>query len=213
VVDAARGASRVDRVVVATDDERIAVAGAAGGERASRERITPRARIAWKRRRRLGGDVVLNLQGDEPTLTAEAVDLLASAFDDPSVKMATLAIRGVTETERWTLTPRRSWWTGSATPSTSLGRRSRTVARGRRCGRSKPGRGGVEARRDAIPAAGARGVREGREERSGHRGSRAVARLSLGWKIRVVEVLDSPYVERPGRQPCGGSPSPGEGAR
>ena len=96
VVDAARSASRVDRVVVATDDERIAAAARTADAEARLTRSdhatgTDRVEEAVQG---LEGDVVLNLQGDEPTLTPDAVNRLAGAFDDPSVRMATLSIRG-----------------------------------------------------------------------------------------------------------------------
>ena len=102
VVEAALGAGRVDRVFVATDDERIAaVAREAGAEarltRADHPTGTDRVAECVEG---LGADVVLNLQGDEPLLRPEAVDSLAEAFADPEVRMATLAVRGVTELER-----------------------------------------------------------------------------------------------------------------
>lgn len=40
---------------------------------------------------RTGGDVVINVQGDEPLVDGEVVDTLIEAFKDGSVQMATLA--------------------------------------------------------------------------------------------------------------------------
>jgi 3-deoxy-manno-octulosonate cytidylyltransferase (CMP-KDO synthetase) len=102
VVAAARSAGRVDRVIVATDDERIATAAAVEGAEVRMTRPdhrtgTDRAAEAVEG---LGADIVLNLQGDEPMLRAEWIDALVGAFDDPDVSIATLGVRGVTEAER-----------------------------------------------------------------------------------------------------------------
>jgi len=102
VVGAVREARRVDRVLVATDDERIARAARSAGAEARMTRgdhATGTDRVA-EAARGLGADVVLNIQGDEPMLRPESVDALVAAFDDPEVEMATLGVRGVTEAER-----------------------------------------------------------------------------------------------------------------
>jgi len=102
VVEAARGAARVDRVLVATDDERIARAATAEGAdvRMTRpDHATGTDRVA-EAVAGLGAEIVLNLQGDEPLLRPESVDRLVGALDDPAVSMATLGVRGVTEAER-----------------------------------------------------------------------------------------------------------------
>jgi 3-deoxy-manno-octulosonate cytidylyltransferase (CMP-KDO synthetase) len=102
VVEAALAAERVDRVFVATDDERIAAAAREAGAEARLTRadhLTGTDRVA-ECVEGLAAEVVLNLQGDEPLLRPEAVDSLAAAFEDPGVQMATLAVRGVTELER-----------------------------------------------------------------------------------------------------------------
>jgi 3-deoxy-manno-octulosonate cytidylyltransferase (CMP-KDO synthetase) len=95
VVEAARRASRLTRIIVATDDDRIAHAVQAfGGEvvmtRADHASGTDRvAEVA-------AGipmiDVVVNLQGDEPEVSGEALDLVATLLErDPAAPMATLA--------------------------------------------------------------------------------------------------------------------------
>jgi 3-deoxy-manno-octulosonate cytidylyltransferase (CMP-KDO synthetase) len=102
VVAAAREARRVDRVIVATDDERIAAAGSdAGAEiRMTRaDHVTGTDRVA-EAIVGVEAEVILNLQGDEPTLLAGSVDRLVAAFDDPSVEMATLAVKGVGREDR-----------------------------------------------------------------------------------------------------------------
>jgi 3-deoxy-manno-octulosonate cytidylyltransferase (CMP-KDO synthetase) len=98
VVAAAAAAERVDRVVVATDDERIAaVAREAGAEvamtRADHATGTDRVAEAVAGD---GAEIVLNLQGDVPLLEPADVDRLADAFRDPDVRIATLGVRGAT---------------------------------------------------------------------------------------------------------------------
>jgi 3-deoxy-manno-octulosonate cytidylyltransferase (CMP-KDO synthetase) len=89
-------ASRVDAVIVATDDARIADAvrafgGQAWTTRADHATGTDRlAEVAAA----LPCDIVVNVQGDEPLVAPEAIDaLVAPLQDDPSLEMATLARR------------------------------------------------------------------------------------------------------------------------
>jgi 3-deoxy-manno-octulosonate cytidylyltransferase (CMP-KDO synthetase) len=95
--------SRADRVLVATDDERIAAAVRGfGGEavltRADHPSGTDRvAEVA----RGLDADVIVNLQGDEPLLPPEHLDLLPELLRrDPAADVATLAVP-VTTLEQW----------------------------------------------------------------------------------------------------------------
>lgn len=94
VWERARRLTAVDRVVVATDDERIARTVAAFGgtaimTRADHPSGTDRVAEAVR------GDaaaVVLNLQGDEPTFDVKAVDALVRLLlEDPGIEMGTLA--------------------------------------------------------------------------------------------------------------------------
>ena len=82
-------------VVVATDDERIFSTVTERGYRAvmtspDHQSGTERCLEAYQL---LGepADVLINLQGDEPFIADEQIRLLISAFDDPSVDLATLA--------------------------------------------------------------------------------------------------------------------------
>ena len=101
VAAAAAAAKRVDRVLVATDDDRIAEAARQAGvevvmTRADHATGTDRVAEAVAGE---SADVVLNVQGDVPLLEAAEVDRLVEAFEDPSVRMATLGVRGATAEE------------------------------------------------------------------------------------------------------------------
>src|SRR5271170_5505093 len=87
-------ARSIERVIVATDDERIATpVRAAGGEtmmtspahQSGTDRI---AEVASK----IGGDVFLSVQGDQPFIAPADLDALSAAMrGDASIQMATLA--------------------------------------------------------------------------------------------------------------------------
>ena len=85
-------ASSVSRVIVATDDLRIATTVIAfGGEvkltRADHPSGTDRlAEVAAK----LDCDIVVNVQGDEPLIDPGAIDEAVAAFADPAVLISTL---------------------------------------------------------------------------------------------------------------------------
>ena len=94
-LEAARHCRRASRVVVATDDERVAAAvRAAWGEavmtspgcRSGTDRVAEAARGIP------GEDLVLNVQGDEPETDPAALDALVEAMEaDLTVEMGTLA--------------------------------------------------------------------------------------------------------------------------
>jgi 3-deoxy-manno-octulosonate cytidylyltransferase (CMP-KDO synthetase) len=87
--------SEVHDLAVATDDERIAdcVRGFGGKvvmtspDHASG---TDRCGEAAKAMQPNDNDVVINIQGDEPLISPKEIHLLASAFENPSVQIATL---------------------------------------------------------------------------------------------------------------------------
>jgi 3-deoxy-manno-octulosonate cytidylyltransferase (CMP-KDO synthetase) len=95
VWERARSARGIDRLVIATDDERIATAARSFGaevEMTSQTHASGTDRVAEVARRCPAFDLVLNLQGDEPELDAEAVGRLVTAMrEDRGVRMATLA--------------------------------------------------------------------------------------------------------------------------
>ena len=93
-----RRAGSVSRVLVATDDERIlrAVAGF-GGEavmtRADHRSGTERVAEVAARAEGGGGEIFVNVQGDEPLIEPAAVDAAVEALRaDKSVAVATLAV-------------------------------------------------------------------------------------------------------------------------
>jgi 3-deoxy-D-manno-octulosonate 8-phosphate phosphatase (KDO 8-P phosphatase) len=94
-------AARVDRVVVATDDERIAeVVVGAGGEVAMTSPDLPSGSDrVWAAAQGLTHSIVVNVQGDEPLLPGSVVDaLVARLDDDPTYDIATPVIRVRAET-------------------------------------------------------------------------------------------------------------------
>jgi 3-deoxy-manno-octulosonate cytidylyltransferase (CMP-KDO synthetase) len=95
VLEAVRHCTRAARVVVATDDDRIAAAvRAAWGEAimTSPECRSGTDRAAEAAARLPGEDLVVNVQGDEPEIESAALDALIAAMEgDLSVEMGTLA--------------------------------------------------------------------------------------------------------------------------
>jgi 3-deoxy-manno-octulosonate cytidylyltransferase (CMP-KDO synthetase) len=93
VVERARLAKRVDRVIVATDDERIvkAVEGFGGEARMTRtEHRTGTERVAEVGARE-EGDVFVNVQGDEPLLDPHAIDVAVnSLLEEPQASISTV---------------------------------------------------------------------------------------------------------------------------
>lgn len=84
-----------DRVIVATDDERIAshVRDFGGRvEMTSAEHRSGTDRIA-EVMQRIGcqNDVIVNVQGDEPFISAAQLEQIKTLFDDPTCQIATLA--------------------------------------------------------------------------------------------------------------------------
>ncbi|UCD27867.1 MAG: 3-deoxy-manno-octulosonate cytidylyltransferase [Planctomycetota bacterium] len=96
VYEAVSGARLVDRVVVATDDERIADAVRAFGGEAimtRRDHNTGTDRVA-EAAGRINADLIVNVQGDEPEMEPEAVDTLVELMQSrPEAPMGSLACR------------------------------------------------------------------------------------------------------------------------
>jgi 3-deoxy-manno-octulosonate cytidylyltransferase (CMP-KDO synthetase) len=94
VYERAKLATRADRVIVATDDDRIlqAVHAFGGDARMTRpDHRTGTERVAEVAAHE-AGDVFVNVQGDEPLLDPAAVDIAIGALvDDPQAAIATVA--------------------------------------------------------------------------------------------------------------------------
>jgi 3-deoxy-manno-octulosonate cytidylyltransferase (CMP-KDO synthetase) len=92
-VEAARRAGAVDRLIVATDDERIQRPVAAAGfevRMTSPDHPTGTDRLA-EVAAGLDDDVLVNIQGDEPLIEVDLIaSLVAPLRDDPDLQMGTL---------------------------------------------------------------------------------------------------------------------------
>ena len=95
VVEAASRATKLSRVIVATDDARIAEAVAKfGGEAIMTRADHPSGtdRVAEVAAAIPGAGIIVNLQGDEPEVSGHALDLVVSLLEnDAEANMATLA--------------------------------------------------------------------------------------------------------------------------
>jgi len=92
VYEGVQEARLVDRIIIATDDERIREAAALFGaetrmtsaaHRSGTERAAEVAQI-------IDNNIIINVQGDEPLITGKLVDSLVEALQDEAVPMASL---------------------------------------------------------------------------------------------------------------------------
>lgn len=94
-VEAASKNSKTDAVIVATDDEEIlSVVEGLGyaAEMTSVEHRSGTDRVAEVARRHPEFEIVVNLQGDEPGISGEAIDLAVSMLEqNPGIMLSTLA--------------------------------------------------------------------------------------------------------------------------
>ena len=94
VYERAKEAKRPNAVLVATDHELVyqAVQGFGGQVMmTSPDHPTGTDRLAEVAKEHPEADIIINVQGDEPLIAPEVIDLLAGAFDgDPELNMATL---------------------------------------------------------------------------------------------------------------------------
>lgn len=95
VYEAARACAAFDDVMIATDDERVADIARTFSDSVEMTRSdheTGTDRVAEVAERRADADVVVNVQGDQPFVTAEMLDALVAPFSaKSSPSMATLA--------------------------------------------------------------------------------------------------------------------------
>jgi 3-deoxy-manno-octulosonate cytidylyltransferase (CMP-KDO synthetase) len=93
VYEQALTSTKLDEVVVATDDERILLHINNLGYRAiltSDQHQSGTDRCAEVANKLPGFDVIINIQGDEPFIDPKQIDLLCSCFADPETVLATL---------------------------------------------------------------------------------------------------------------------------
>ncbi|MBC8383547.1 MAG: 3-deoxy-manno-octulosonate cytidylyltransferase [Candidatus Cloacimonetes bacterium] len=105
VYERARSAKNINRVIVATDSQKIFdVVNGFGGEvvmtsdkcRSGTDRVAEAAEIL----RLDENDVIVNVQGDQPLMHPECIDeLVRPFFDDPDIEISTLAFRIIKEKE------------------------------------------------------------------------------------------------------------------
>lgn len=95
VYEAARTAKNLERVIVATDDERIIQAARDFGAEA--QMTSPSHRSGTDRVaeviRGIDTPLVINIQGDEPLIKGEAIDKLVESLQDERIPMVTLAVK------------------------------------------------------------------------------------------------------------------------
>lgn len=94
-IERCQGSKKVDRVLVATDDERILEEARACGEEgvmtsSGHNSGTERSAEAYRRMSE-DPDIVIDVQGDEPFILPEQIDRLIELLEEPSVNIATLA--------------------------------------------------------------------------------------------------------------------------
>jgi 3-deoxy-manno-octulosonate cytidylyltransferase (CMP-KDO synthetase) len=102
VYEGALKSQKIDTLIVATDDERIfSEVKRFGGEVLMTSENHPNGtqRCHEVLATYSDYDVVINIQGDEPLVRFEQLDLLLNAFDDSQVEIATLGIRTVKSEE------------------------------------------------------------------------------------------------------------------
>jgi 3-deoxy-manno-octulosonate cytidylyltransferase (CMP-KDO synthetase) len=95
VYEAAQTAQSLERVIVATDDERILHAAQNFGANARMTSSSHRSgtdRVA-EITESINTPLVINIQGDEPLIRGEVIDELVKALQDEDIPMATLAIK------------------------------------------------------------------------------------------------------------------------
>lgn len=94
VIEGVRSAKSIKQLIVATDDTRIeSLCKELGVDVVMTDSDLPSGSDrVWAAIKSIDCDVVVNVQGDEPLITAELLDRLVAPFQkDPSLEMATLA--------------------------------------------------------------------------------------------------------------------------
>ncbi len=93
VIEGAKQSRKIEEILVATDDQRIAEVAEKSGVRAvmTASELPSGSDRVWAAIADLDCDVAVNIQGDEPLLSGGLLDELVTPFQvDPSLDMATL---------------------------------------------------------------------------------------------------------------------------
>ncbi|MGB4774456.1 MAG: 3-deoxy-manno-octulosonate cytidylyltransferase [Daejeonella sp.] len=101
VYEQAKKTKSLSKVIVATDDQRIVDHVLSfGGEviMTSAQHQSGTDRCAEIAEKHPGFDIFINIQGDEPLINPEQIDLLGKCFNEPEVQLATL-IKKINTTE------------------------------------------------------------------------------------------------------------------
>ena len=102
VYEGALKSSKIALLIVATDDERIVKEVLRFGGNVEMTKNTHQSgtdRCAEVAARYPGFDVIINIQGDEPLVDHRQLDLLINAFQDTSVKIASIATKKISAEE------------------------------------------------------------------------------------------------------------------
>ncbi len=102
VYEGALKSSKIALLIVATDDERIVKEVLRFGGNVEMTKNTHQSgtdRCAEVAVRHPGFDVIINIQGDEPLVDHRQLDLLINAFQDTSVKIASIATKKISAEE------------------------------------------------------------------------------------------------------------------
>lgn len=102
VYENASRATLLKEVIVATDDERIYdhVLGFGGKVMMTSSKHTSGTERCGEVAEKTDADIIINIQGDEPLINPDQLDLLLKAFEDKSVKIATLGSQNISEDDR-----------------------------------------------------------------------------------------------------------------
>jgi len=100
--ESAKKSKLIEKLILAVDDAKVAsVARGFGADviETPKEITSGSDRIAYVSKIYKEADIIANIQGDEPYIHPEQIDLAASCFNNPDVNIATLAIKLTSEEE------------------------------------------------------------------------------------------------------------------
>ncbi len=102
VYEGAKKSTKLSRVIVATDDQRIVdeVLSFGGEVMMTSEKHTTGTDRCGEVAETVQADVIVNIQGDEPLVDYRQLDQLCSAFEDRHVAISTLGIGKVSHEDR-----------------------------------------------------------------------------------------------------------------